>query len=172
MSVIHIRLAICAGVFAMLAGPAGAAVAASGDARYDDAVFCSKWLRDHGPGEASDRRRRCVIAVASTYVNAEENSASEDDQLFTDDISRHRPGADPNFMPGNPAKFLHQNAHGVISAIKNRQWTVDGDKAWILYDGYLKANPDKPAFYVAERFTLEKGLIKEIVVAGVTTVAK
>jgi hypothetical protein len=172
MNVTHIRLAICAGAFAMLGILGGTAAAASGDPSYDDAVICSKWLHDHGPGEASSNRRRCVIAVASTYVNAEDNSASEDDQLFTDDISRHRPGTDPNFMPGNRAKFLHQNAHAVISAIKNRQWTIDGDVAWILYDGYLKTNPDKPAFYVAERFTLENGLIKEIIVAGVTTVAK
>jgi hypothetical protein len=170
--VTHIKLAICAGVFVMLGVLAGTAAAASGNARYDDAVLCSKWLRDRGPGEASDQRRRCVIAVASTYVNAEENSASEDDQLFTDDISRHRVGTAPDFLPGNRARFLHQNAHAVISAIKNRRWTVDGDVAWILYDGYLKASPDKPAFYVAERFTLEKGLIKEIIVAGVTTVAK
>ncbi len=146
--------------------------AAAADTRHDNALSCSKWLRDHESRASSEKHRQCVIAVASTYIDAEENSAPEDDQLFTDDISRHRPDKEPSFMPGNRDKFLHQTAHSVISAIKNRQWTVDGDVAWILYDGYLKANPDKPSFYVAERFTLQKGLIREIVVAGVTTVAK
>ncbi len=168
----HMRLAMCAGAFAMLSAGVGWAAAASGDGRDDDAVFCSKWLHDHKKSDASSQHRRCVIAVASTYVNAEENSAPEDDQLFTDDISRHRVGTEANFMPGNRARFLHQNAHAVIATIKNRQWTVDGDVAWIMYDGYLKTAPDKPAFFVAERFTLENGLIREILVAGVTTVAK
>jgi hypothetical protein len=172
MSVTHIGLAIYAGVFAMLGVLAGTAAATSGDARYDDAVFCSKWLGDHGSRGAPDKHRRCVIAVASTYVNAEENSLAPEMQLFTDDISRHRIGTSPTFAPGNRAKLLTEDSHKVIAAIKNRQWTVDGDVAWILYDGYLKANPDKPAFYVAERFTLEKGLIREIAVAGVNTVAK
>jgi hypothetical protein len=172
MNVTHTRLAIPARLFAMLGVLAGTAAAASGDAQYDDAVFCSKWLVDHGAREAPDRHRRCVVAVASTYVNAEENSLAPEMQLFTDDISRHRIGTSPNFAPGNRAKLLAEDSHKVIAAIKNRQWTVDGDVAWILYDGYLKANPDKPAFYVAERFTLEKGLIREILVVGVSTVAK
>lgn len=155
----------------LAAGSLSAQEAPAADTRHDEAVSCSNWLRDHSGGD-SEKHRRCVIAVASTYVDAEENSAPEEEQLVTDDIARHRPDKPPNFMPGNRAAFLHQNAHAVISAIRNRQWTVDGNTAWILYDGYLKASPDQPAFYVAERFTLEKGLIREILVAGVTTVAK
>ena len=146
--------------------------ALAADAPHDEAVSCSNWLRNHDSAGPLEKRRRCVIAVASTYVDAEENSAPEEEQLVTDDIARHRPDKPANFMPGNRVTFLHQNAHVVISAIKNRQWTVDGNTAWILYDGYLKASPDKPSFYVAERFTLEKGLIREILVAGVTTVGK
>ena len=114
------------------------------------------------------RHRHCVIAVASTYIDAEENSISPEKQLFTDDVSRHRIGTSPNFMIGNKAKLIAENSHKVISAIKNRRWTVDVDTAWILYDGYLKAKPDQIGFYVAERITLEQGLIKEILVADVT----
>ena len=66
MSVTHIGLAIYAGVFMTLGILAGTAAAASGDARYDDAAFCSKWLADHGSRGAPDKHRRCVIAVAST----------------------------------------------------------------------------------------------------------
>ena len=137
--------------------------------RYDDPVFCSDWLRTH-PGEptASDRRKHCVIAVATTYIDAEENSLPPEKQLFTDDVSRHHIGTPPSFMPGNRAKLMAEDSHKVISAIRNRRWTVEGDTAWILYDGYLKKDPDKIGFYVAERITLQKGLIREILVADIT----
>ena len=137
--------------------------------RYDDAGYCSKWLRDH-PREplSSDRRKHCVIAVATTYIDAEENSLPPEKQLFADDVSRHRIGTPPNFAPGNRAKLFAEDSHKVIAAIKNRRWTVEGDTAWILYDGYLKKDPDKIGFYVAERITLEKGLIHEILVADIT----
>ena len=143
--------------------------------RYDDAdLLRSDWLRTH-PDEpliSSDRRKHCVIAVATTYIDAEENSLPPEKQLFADDVSRHRIGTPPNFAVGNRAKLFAEDSHKVIAAIKNRRWTVEGDTAWILYDGYLKKDPDKIGFYVAERITLEKGLIHEILVAGIITVAK
>ncbi len=130
------------------------------------ASACSQFLAGHAA--PSEYRRACVIAVASTYIDAEENSQPPETQLFTDDISRHRIGTPPNFQPGNRAKLMVENSHQVIAAIRNRRWTVDGDEAWILYDGYLKKEPDKVGFYVAERITLEEGLIKEILVADIT----
>ena len=148
---------------------ADAAWPKSGQGRYDDAAFCSAWLRAHeNEPLQSDRRRHCVVTVASTYIDAEENSLPPEKQLFADDVSRHRIGTEPRFAAGNSAKLMAEDSHKVISAIRNRRWTVEGDTAWILYDGYLKANPDKIGFYVAERITLEKGLIKEILVADVT----
>ncbi len=137
--------------------------------RYDDPVFCSDWLRAH-PDEpaASDRRRHCVIAVATTYIDAEENSLPPEKQLLADDVSRHHIGTPPKFVPGNRARLMAEDSHKVISAIRNRRWTVEGDTAWILYDGYLKKKPDRIGFYVAERITLEKGLIHEILVADIT----
>jgi hypothetical protein len=137
--------------------------------RYNDPVFCSEWLRTH-PHEptSSDRRKHCVIAVATTYIDAEENSLPPQKQLFTDDVSRHHVGTPPNFAPNNRAKLMAEDSHKVISAIRNRQWTVEGDTAWILYDGYLNKDPDRIGFYVAERITLEQGLIHEILVADIT----
>jgi hypothetical protein len=137
--------------------------------RYDDPIFCSEWLRTY-PDEptSSDRRKHCVIAVATTYIDAEENSLPPEKQLFADDVSRHRIGTPPNFAPGNRAKLMADDSHKVISAIRNRRWTVEGDTAWVLYDGYLKKNPNRIGFYVAERITLETGLIHEILVADIT----
>ena len=134
--------------------------------RYDDAGFCSGWLRDHDV--RSPERRQCVIAVATTYIDAEENSLPPEKQLFTDDVSRHRMGTEPKFASGNRARLMAEDSHKVIAAIKNRRWTVEGDTAWILYDGYLKTKPDQIGFYVAERITLEKGLIREILVTDIT----
>jgi hypothetical protein len=157
--------------FAALAftSPVWAAMPRAGHGRYDDAAFCSAWLRDHDREPLqSDRRRHCVIAVATTYIDAEENSLPPEKQLFADDVSRHRIGTGPLFAPGNSARLMAEDSHKVISAIRNRRWTVEGDTAWILYDGYLKAKPDRIGFYVAERITLERGLIKEILVADIT----
>jgi hypothetical protein len=164
------RLAISLCLAGILSGSSATAAMPHSDlGRYDDAGFCSKWLRSH-PEEplSSDRRRHCVIAVATTYIDAEENSLAPEKQLFADDVSRHRIGTSRNFAPGNRAKLFAEDSHKVISAIRNRRWTVEGDTAWILYDGYLKTNPDKIGFYVAERITLEKGLIHEILVADIT----
>jgi hypothetical protein len=153
----------------LLAGCATVATSPVSDTRYDDGVFCSKWLVEHeGRAQSPEDHRRCVIAVASTYIAAEENTASPDRQLFAADISRHHIGTPPNFAAGNRAKLMVEDSHSVIAAIKNRRWNVDGADAWILYDGYLKADPAKPGFYVAERITVEHGLIKEILVADVT----
>jgi len=153
----------------VLAADAYAAMPHPAYQRYDDPVFCSNWLRTHlGEPASSDRRRHCVIAVATTYIDAEENSLPPEKQLFADDVSRHHIGTPPNFAPGNRARLMAEDSHKVISAIRNRRWTVEGDTAWILYDGYLKKDPDKIGFYVAERITLEKGLIREILVADIT----
>ena len=62
---------------------------------------------------------------------------------------------------------IRNGSTAVIAKIANRQWTVDGNQAFIVYDGYLTTNPDTPGFYVAERFTIEKGLITEILICAV-----
>jgi hypothetical protein len=153
---------------AMLAGCAGPQAAAPTDARFDEAKFCSRWLADNdGKPQAPEDHRRCVIAVASTYINAEENSIPPEDQLYTEDTAHHHLGEPAVYAPGNRAKEIAKTSHQVIAAIRNRHWAVDGNEAWITYDGYLKARPDKPGFHVAERITLEKGLIKEVFIAGV-----
>src|SRR4051812_30379358 len=130
---------------------------------------CSKKLAQNEKLSATEHRD-CMIAVASTYIDAEENTITPDKQLVTEDVSRHSLGTPPNYAAGNGAKITADHGHSVIHAIKNRQWTVDGNQAWIAYDGYLKSDTQNPSFYVAERFTIEKGLIREILIAPVTHV--
>jgi hypothetical protein len=133
-----------------------------------EAAECSRWLAAHVEPAEPKRHRGCVVAVAETYIDAEQNTLPFEDALLADDISRHHIGTEPVFAPGNRAKTIATTTHDVIAAIRNRRWTVEGDTAWILYDGYLKKDPDKIGFYVAERITLDKGLIREILVADIT----
>ena len=150
-----------------------ALLAASGaraeTAEYDEAVRCSHQLA--GPEANSligEARRRCIVAIATTYIEGEQNSIPPEKELLADDVARHLIGTPRVNAPGGRAKIIAvQPASFVIGAIRNRRWTVDGDDAWILYDGYLKADMAKPGFDVAERITVEKGLISEIMVAAV-----
>jgi hypothetical protein len=134
----------------------------------DSPAACAMWLAAHADASGHKHYRDCVIVVAGTYIDAEENTIPFDKVLLADDVAQHRIGTDPVFAPGNRAKLVAKDTHSVIAAIRNRRWTVDGDTAWILYDGYLKKDPDKIGFYVAERITLKKGLIREILVADIT----
>lgn len=131
-------------------------------------VACSIWLSSHADAIGGAHYRDCVVKVATTYIDAEENSLPFADVPLADDVSRHHIGTEPAFAAGNRAKLMAMNTHDVIAAIKNRRWTIEGDTAWVLYDGYLKKDPDKIGFYVAERITLQKGLIHEILVADIT----
>lgn len=131
-------------------------------------VACSIWLSAHADAVGGAHYRDCVLKVAETYIDAEENSLPFAKVPLADDVSRHHIGAEPAFAAGNRAKLMAIDTHDVIAAIRNRRWTVEGDTAWILYDGYLKKDPSKIGFYVAERITLLKGLIHEILVADIT----
>jgi hypothetical protein len=155
------RLGVC-----LLGVMAGTALAADPQANYEAALACSRDMQ-RGVQLAPDAHKACVLAIATTYIDVEENSLSAEKQLVADDVSRHRMGTAPDHKPGNRAKLIADMSHSVIAAIKNRQWTVEGNQAWILYDGYLKTDPENPGFYVSERITVENGLIKEILVTGV-----
>ena len=138
-------------------------------ADYDEAVHCSQRLAGAEANTLTgEARRRCIIAIATTYIEGEQNSIPPEKELLADDVARHLIGTPRVNAPGGRAKIISvQPASFVIGAIRNRRWTVDGDDAWILYDGYLKSDPSKPGFDVAERITVEKGLIREIMIAAV-----
>lgn len=136
------------------------------ESNYQEALKCSQHMKA-GAQLPVEVHKRCVIAIATTYVDAEENTLAWDKCLMADDVSRHNLGKPADYKAGNASK-IHTNASkSVIAAIKNRRWVADGNKAWIEYDGYLKADPSKIGFYVVEQFTIENGLIKDILIGGV-----
>jgi hypothetical protein len=99
--------------------------------------------------------------------------------LFDPEVSRHILGTPPNFAPGNADAIRQRWANGetaTIAAIRNRHWTADieANEAFIVYDGFLKPqavppgfDPNKPFFFVAERLSIQDGLIREILIAPV-----
>ncbi|MBY0511369.1 MAG: nuclear transport factor 2 family protein [Rhodospirillaceae bacterium] len=136
------------------------------ESNYQEALQCSQQMQS-GAKLAPDAHRACVIAISTTYIDAEENTLAWEKCLLADDVSRHSLGTPADYKAGNAAKIHTPDSKSVIAAIKNRRWVADGNQAWIEYDGYLKADPSKIGFYVAERFTIENGLIKEIMIGGV-----
>ena len=135
---------------------------AAGAAELPDFKTCSKQLAKGAKPLPPDQHRQCLIAIASTYVDFEQGTRPKDEVLLADDISRHPLGTPPDHQPGAHEKIRASKVMDVIGAIKNRSWIADGNTAWVTYEGYLKADMSKPGFWVAERFTIENGVIKEI----------
>ncbi len=143
---------------------------ASASFNYDEAVRCSERLRTQGSQLHPAEYRACMIAVAETYIEVEQNTLAPEKMLLADDIAKHAFGDAAVFHAGNRAPIVADQRHAVIEAIRNRQWSVDGDHVWVVYDGYLKGCAAAPAFYVAERFTIADGFIHEIVAPGIKVV--
>lgn len=156
--------------FAVLAGAAQTAVAqnaANGaDPKdqgfdYGQALACSKQLAA-GTRLPVEQHRTCLILIASTYIEFEQSTLAPEKMLLADDISRHPLGSPPDYKPGAHRAVRNATSQKVITAIRNRQWVADGSYAWITYDGFRGG--DKPSFWVSERFLIEKGVIKEILI--------
>ena len=113
------------GMLASFAIAAGTAKAAD-TPNYDDSAFCSKYLSTHDDKSlAPAAHRRCVLAIATTYILGEENTIPPEQELLADDVARHLLGTPRVYAPGGRAKIIAaQPASKVIAGIKNRQWTV------------------------------------------------
>jgi hypothetical protein len=142
---------------------AAASTAGPADGRFDDAKFCTDALSAGKPALPADSHRRCMIAIANTYLDAEQATASADGMATTDDVSRHLLGTQPDFQAGNRARLIWEMRQSTVKALDNRDWVVDGDQVWVIYDGYLKTNPMPVHFPMGERITVDKGLVKEII---------
>jgi hypothetical protein len=142
----------------------------------DDPTWCSDALARSGDRSmTAASHRRCMIAIATTYINGEENSAPGNQILFDPRVSRFSLGGKPTHHTSNSDLLRTQEGtfqgtyNRVIRSIINRHWTVDGNKLWIVYDGMLVTSVTHPQFHVAERFEIRNGLIWEIMIAPVVT---
>jgi hypothetical protein len=141
---------------------------------YDDAAWCTVRIGEKGDRSLTyDQHRRCLIAIATTYVDAEENSIPGNQILFDPRFSRYSLGGEPTHNPANSDLIRTQEGtyqgtyNRVIRSIHDREWTVDGDRVWIVYQGDLVISTTHPGFYVAERFTIRRGLIWQIMIAPI-----
>ena len=139
---------------------------------YDSAPYCTLAIGDGLESQMTqDQHRRCLVAIAATYVEAEGNSAPDSETIFDPRFSKYSLGDWPNHHSGNgDTNRTDQTALSpTIRLITNKVWTADTttDQVWITYDGYLPVSTDKPGFYVAERLTIRNGLIWEIEISPV-----
>jgi hypothetical protein len=169
MSRLAYKLVGCGLLLGFGASTASASDTGSGGGKYDDAAFCSKFLAAHLDTALTPvQYRSCMIAIATTYIESEQNSIPPEQMLMADDVAKHQIGTPRVNKPGSRAVIIAAQPRSyVIGAIRNRRWSVDGNHVWILYDGYFKTDLTKPEFDVGERFTIEKGLIEEVLVAAV-----
>jgi hypothetical protein len=139
------------------------------DSRFDDPQFCLRWLTEHADSSVPDPlRRHCIVTIASTYLDGDENSITPDEILFAPTVKIGTLGNAPELHASTDIREnIRSGRTAEILRITNRQWTVDGNVAFVVYDGYLRRDPSTPSFFVAERFTIENGLIAEIFIAGV-----
>jgi len=150
-----------------VAGLGAAHGTSTASSSYDDPYFCSSWIQTYGDSSLTpDDHHRCMLAIAETYINGEENSIPPDKILFDPEVSRYCLGSQPDHEPGNADSYRSQYPEP-IKAITNRQWTVDGDQAFIVYDGFTTASMGTRDFLVSERLTMRNGLIWEILITAI-----
>jgi hypothetical protein len=134
---------------------------------FDDGHYCSIAIAD-GVALTEEAHRRCLIAIATTYLDSEENSAPGWAVLMDPRGVGHSQGQVPRHRMGNGDVVRGRQGvtgpNGVIKDIANRVFAVDGDGVWVRYDGYTQLSVGSPDFYVMERFTIRYGLIWEIMV--------
>src|SRR3954462_144839 len=106
----------------------GAGANPPGLQRFDDAVLCSNWLASHGADSLPpELNERCIEAIATTYIDGEQNSIPPENILFASDVSRHRLGTPPSFQPGSRDALVqgyHAGSSASILSITDRHWVV------------------------------------------------
>lgn len=145
----------------LLGAPPLLAAEAVGDKRWDDAAFCSHTLQEKGDNALPHaQQRRCMIAIIETYVQFEEAKHAGDKVLLAPDVWRNFIGVPIQRKPDGHLQIRNQVVPNIIA--KDRAYVVEGNQAWLTYEGRLQKAPDQTAFWVTQRFTVEKGVIRTI----------
>ncbi|GAB2573286.1 hypothetical protein ISP15_04365 [Dyella jejuensis] len=116
------------------------------------------------PG-CTDTSRTCVIAAATTYLNAlvSHNAAQV---LLAAGATRTENGVDTGDSGAQIANDLQTNPQFLlISGIRDVRWFVDGDNAMALYlidTAVPLTGVHVATVHIAERFQVDNGLITQI----------
>ena len=139
--------------------------------QYDDPAYCARTLATAAEHPLSDAaHRRCMIAIAGAYLDAEANPALAAKLPIAEDASRHVLGRTATPDAGGRSAVLAGLDQSTVASIENRRWSVEGDVAYVVYDGALRTNPKRTPYAFAERITIEKGMIKDIVLLAASGV--
>ncbi|HLG89412.1 MAG TPA: hypothetical protein VKZ79_19710 [Alphaproteobacteria bacterium] len=154
------RIAAAAAVVAAFAF--GAVSAPAADPRYEDPAYCSQALGMSTP-LADGLHRRCMIAIAGAYLDAETNPALAAKLPIAEDATRHLLGRADSHGALGKAGILAALDQSTVASIKNRQWSVEGDVAYVVYDAALRTDPKPTPYSFGERITIDKGMIKDVI---------
>ncbi len=131
-----------------------------------DTEGCSKLLRlSSNSSLSAATHRRCVQVIANSYLQWSAGKIPAEQVPLADDVAVYELGQSPTFKVGNRKVILSNPDYELVEALRIQSWNVDGNTAWAVYGGSLKANPGVTAFWVIERFTIKDGLIHEIFAA-------
>lgn len=109
---------------------------------------------------AVEARRDCVIAVADTYLQWAGGTLAAEALPLSDDFRRRRLGTSREAATTDREAFLADRRPELIASVTAQEWFVDGDTAWAIFTVTLKAQ--QSTHWVAERFTLTRGKISDI----------
>ncbi len=152
------KIAVAAAIVAALTF--GAISAQSADPQNDDPAYCSRALA-MSTQLAADLHRRCMIAVAGAYLDAESNPALAARVPIAENATRRLLGRTAG--AAGKAGILAALDQSVIASIKNRRWSVEGDVAYVIYDAALRTDPRQTPYAFGERITIDQGMIKDII---------
>jgi hypothetical protein len=111
--------------------------------------------------------RRCVIAIVSTYLIDGLQNKDADAILLADTVTRGLVGRPPSVSTAEGIRDgIRNGQEDAVGAVTNIQWTIEGNEAWVIWDGVFTGQTE-PGFFVSERFRLQDGLISEILIGGV-----
>ena len=156
------RMTTAAAVMTALAIGTCGSRAQAADPQYDDPAFCSRALGTSAQLSV-DFHRRCMIAIAGAYLDAEANPSLASKVPIAGDAARHLLGRTEAHGAGGRAGILAALDQSYLLSIKNRQWSVEGDVAYVVYDAALRTDPKPTQYAFGERITIEKGMIKDII---------
>ena len=143
------------------------APAIAADPAPTDAAGCSTLIAEKGHAALDPAaNRKCVIAIAETYLDAMERKLPAEKMLVADDVNVHLLGTQGKRRAGNKAALATEAAHAIVAERKDRIWAVEGNQAYLIYRASLMTNPKPVQYDMAELITLEKGLVSDVIIAA------
>jgi hypothetical protein len=132
-----------------------------------DAAGCSKLIAERGHAALdAAANRKCVIAIAETYLDAMERKLPAEKMLVADDVNVHLLSTQGQRRAGNKSALAFEAAHAVVAERRDRVWAVEGNQATVIYRASLMTNPKPVEYDMAELITLEKGLVSDVIIAA------